>query len=106
MPARRLPHPVPDHFPAAEFNFIPVTPQLRDQVALNLDKKLSIRQPNLVPDGGPEHLGVLAARGREVGGRELREGGMGGFSTTNENRGTLAAISSPPLWEKAARRAG
>ena len=57
----RLPHAVADHFAAAKFHLVAIAAALRDEIALDLDEKLRVREPHLVAHGRAEHLGVLAA---------------------------------------------
>ena len=52
-----LPHPVPDHLPAAEFHLVAVD----REVPLHLDEQLRVGQPDAVADGGPVEIGVLLA---------------------------------------------
>ena len=58
---RRLPHAIADDLAAAEFDLVAVAAVLGDQVALDLDPKIGVGEPDLVADGGAEHLGVSAA---------------------------------------------
>ena len=57
----RLAHAIADDLAAAELDFVAVARTFRDQVALDLDEQLGIREPHLVTRGGAKHLGVLPA---------------------------------------------
>ncbi len=61
----RLAHSVADDFAAAKFHLIPVPAALRDEVALDLDEKLRVRQSHTIAYRRPEHVCILAAGERE-----------------------------------------
>ncbi len=59
---RRLSHAIADHFAAAKFHFVATRARFRDQIPLDFDEQLGVRQPHLIAHGGTEHLGILPSR--------------------------------------------
>ena len=58
---RRLAHAIANHLSAAEFDLVAVATTFGDQVALDLDPKIRIGEPDAVASRRAEHFDILAA---------------------------------------------
>ena len=57
----RLSHAVTNDLAAAEFDFVAIASSLGDEVALDLNEEIGIRETDTIADRGTEHLDVLPA---------------------------------------------